>query len=412
MTSLTDPTGPCFVSYKRERAAEAGLLVDALRDYGTPTWQDVSDLPSAPTETSLKRTLDDPATSGAVVLITPEVERSEVIRRVETPRIFAREARADGFFAVPVAAGGLDYGDVDRVLGPMLGLTDLSAYNVTKAPADPFDEAFAKVVARRVLRERLDAIQRSAAPGEPFILQVSTRAGLPKKAGVALRVDMTHRFEGRHARLGAWDAHVLPAFRTIAEEVARRAPGRRLDVTGYPSLPAAVAVGAALPSLGPVRAGWLQEQTKFGAPTERWSLDGAGEDCGFVVDVRGSVVGASDLALLVSATNDVVHDFTLSRTGLSLRAMVHLAPREPRPARLQLTSGQARDLACRAVDAVREAVAEFRARGTIHLFLAAPAGVAFMLGQQLNTLGRVQTYEHDPAGATPYLPAALLTPSN
>ena len=32
--------------------------------------------------------------------------------------------------------------------------------------------------------------------------------------------------------------------------------------------------------------------------------------------------------------------------------------------------------------------------GTVHLFMAAPAGLAMLIGQLLNTFGAVQTYEH------------------
>jgi hypothetical protein len=32
--------------------------------------------------------------------------------------------------------------------------------------------------------------------------------------------------------------------------------------------------------------------------------------------------------------------------------------------------------------------------GTVHLFMAAPAGRAMLVGQLLNTFGAVQTYEH------------------
>ena len=120
---------------------------------------------------------------------------------------------------------------------------------------------------------------------------------------------------------------------------------------------------------------------------------------------------ATELALLVSATNDVTNDFRLSSAGMSFRAVVHVAPPDPRPARVQLGPGEARHLACLAVDAVRAAVSKYVARGKVHLYLAVPAGVALMIGQQLNTLGSVQTYEHDPAGALPYTAAALLAPS-
>jgi hypothetical protein len=409
---MTDPTGPIFLSYKRERAAEAGLLVDALRDHGVQTWQDVSDLPSAVTETALVQVLSDPTTSGAVLLASPEVERSDVIRKIEVPRIFGRAAVQDAFFVIPIAAGKLGYDDMARVLGPGLGLTDIAGYNVTRATMDPLDVGFAASVGRRALRERITAVHRSTVAAEPLELQVSTRATLPKTTGMALRADLTHRFEGRHARAGAWDEHLIPAFAAISAEIGRAAPGRSVDVSGFPALPAAVALGAAFPSIGPIRAAWRQEQIKFGAATERWSLDGAEDDCGFVVEIATQSPANDDLALLVSATNDVVHDFTLSRTGLALRGVVHVKPAEPRPARLHLGSGQARNLACLAVDAIRGAVSDLSARGTIHLFLAVPAGVAFMIGQQLNTLGRVQTYEHDPAGTTPYRQAAMLMPSH
>jgi hypothetical protein len=363
------------------------------------------------TETALERVLADPATSGSVVLITPEVEKSDVIRKVEAPRIFARAAAADGFFAIPVAAGGLDYGDLARVLGPGLGLTEIAGFNVMKSRADPFDAAFASEVGQRTLRERLGAVNRALGPGEPVTLQVATRAALPKATGFSLRADLTHRFAGRTAEPGAWESHLLPAFSSIAAEMARTAIGRRLNVSGYPSLAVALALGAALPSLGPVRAAWIQEQVKFGAAAELWSLDGPDKESGFGTEVRPLSASCDDLALLVSATNDVVADFSVSRTGLPLRAAIHLAPRGERPARLQLSAAQARNLACVAVDALRGAVQKYSARGTIHLFLAVPAGVAFMIGQQMNTFGRVQTYEHDPAGTPPYTPAVMLTPS-
>lgn len=50
----------------------------------------------------------------------------------------------------------------------------------------------------------------------------------------------------------------------------------------------------------------------------------ADEDCGFVVEIATQSPANDDLALLVSATNDVVHDFTLSRTDLALRGVVHV----------------------------------------------------------------------------------------
>jgi len=63
------------------------------------------------------------------------------------------------------------------------------------------------------------------------------------------------------------------------------------------------------------------------------------------------------------------------------------------------------------VEGLRRARDEFQARGTVHLFLAVPVGLAFLIGQSLNTAGPVQTYEHLPSDAVGrYYPAVLLHP--
>ncbi len=409
---MTDPTGPCFLSYKRERAVEAALLVNALKDHGIPVWQDVSDLPNAMTETALAEVLNDDATSAAVLLITPEVERSAVIRNVEVPAVFGREARMDGFYAMPVLAGGLGYADANRILGPGIGLADLSGFNMLLSRTDPIASDFARQVAQRALRMRLSACIRAAGPGAPLTLQVSTRPSLPKEPGFTLRADMGHRFQGRHAQTETWERDVLPAFQAIGDEIARAAAGRELHVAGYPSLPAAIALGAALPSLGPVRASWLQEQAKFGAAPERWSLDVAEVESGFRSQLRPLDPAGTDLALLVSVTNDVTHGFSLSREGLPLRGVIHVAPTGPRPDRIHLDAETARHVASQAMDAARGAMSNYRLLGSLHLFLAVPAGLAFMIGQQLNTFTDVLTYEYDPTGGgAPYKTAAHLRPS-
>jgi hypothetical protein len=48
-----------------------------------------------------------------------------------------------------------------------------------------------------------------------------------------------------------------------------------------------------------------------------------------------------------------------------------------------------------------------RSAGTIHLFVAAPFGLALMIGRKLNACGRVQCYDFD-KGAGRYVPSCLL----
>src|SRR5260370_22060194 len=106
---MTDPTGRSFLSYKRSRAAEAALLIQAQHDHGIPTWQDVANLGSVPTEDELRRVLAEATTASGVLFITPEVASSPIISQVEGPKISKRAEARGGFFVVPLAAGRLYY---------------------------------------------------------------------------------------------------------------------------------------------------------------------------------------------------------------------------------------------------------------------------------------------------------------
>src|ERR1700736_4463986 len=106
---MTDPTGRSFLSYRRTRAAEAALLIQAQHDHGIPTWQDVHNLGSVLTEDEVRRVLANTSIASAILFITPEVDDSPIIRNVEVPRIIQRAETSDGFFVVPLAAGGLNY---------------------------------------------------------------------------------------------------------------------------------------------------------------------------------------------------------------------------------------------------------------------------------------------------------------
>jgi len=74
--------------------------------------------------------------------------------------------------------------------------------------------------------------------------------------------------------------------------------------------------------------------------------------------------------------------------------------------------GQVVDIVRVIAEGLRKARDDFQPRGTLHLFLAVPAGLAVMIGQTLNTYGPFQTYEHvgtDAVGV--YQPTVLVKPS-
>ena len=112
--------GPVFLSYRHSDGAElATNLAWALRSAGIPVWHDQSDLPPGDTERRLDEAMQS-GLSGAVLLVTPDIEVSDCIKEFELPRLLALEEK--GSFALSIAStiekstGGLDYCAPDRLL--------------------------------------------------------------------------------------------------------------------------------------------------------------------------------------------------------------------------------------------------------------------------------------------------------
>ena len=408
---MTDVTGRSFLSYRRTRIDEARLLIEAQHDVGIPTWQDLSELDEGHTEVLLREALADETTANALCWLTPDIETSVVITRTELPSIMRRIERSDGFFMVQVAAGGLGYGDVARVVGTYLGLHDLGQWNIRKVTADPISANDAAVVARRVLKRRLREIARQLPPTAPLRMVLNTRKKPAFELGVALSLDWTHRFDGRMAKPAeAWKQYLLPALESVAQACEEQAPGRQIVAEGLCALPAAVALGSAFLATRRLPIAWQQISPK--RPPELWSLATPPEPSGFTAQIRPGSSGGDDLALLVSVASTVEPAFAAARPGLPLfRGLVVVTRPGGYPQDIE-TAGQAADLVRVIVEGLRQARDTLQPRGTVHLFLAVPAGLAMMIGQMLNTFGPVQTYEHvaiDAVGV--YRPAALLEPS-
>ena len=406
---MTDPTGRSFLSYRRTRKDEAALLIAAQHDRGIPTWQDVRNLDSVPTEDEIRRVLADPVTASAVLFITPEVEDSPIIRQVEVPRIVQRVEGGDGFFVVPVAAGGLDYAKAAEVTSNHLSAQNLSDWNMHKVAAPALTPEIAAEVAHRVLTQRLQAIHRILEQGRTLKVGLFVRGAPPVEPGNALTLDWTARFTGKEATADAWERTLLPALAAIAASVRQYAPGRSIEAFGLPTLPAAIALGCAFLSTGGIGVTWRQFTP--GRPDQLWSLAQPREVSGFAHRLVSQDAGARDIAVLVSVADNVEPVFAACRRMLPpLRAIVHIAKPGAYPHVIS-SPGQATDVALTVQDALRTARREYGNIGNVHLFMAAPAGLAFLVGQLLNTFGSIQTYEHvTDDGSGSYKPAALLRP--
>ena len=408
---MTDPTGISFLSYRRIRSDEAERLIAAQRERGIPTWRDVDDMNPEPAESELRRVLRDDHTANVILWITPETAQSGMITKVEAPVAVERHNRKDGFFIVPVAAGGLGYADAAAAIGNYSGITGIRGWNIINLESDPANDADLAKVANSVLKQRLPAIDRRRPPGEPMHISLNTRPAAGHQAGTALTIDWSHRFGGRQNREASaadWQDKLLPALADVGQAIRQTIPHRSIIAGGLPSLAAATALGCQFMATTDLDLAWRQRMPD--QSIQVWSLQAAPEDSGFQIETSDGSLDAADLAVMVSVNNDVSNAVaaSMSTTG-PFRAYAHVKRADSALGVTLKSPGQALDVARKTIAAARCARNEYHIPGRIHLFAAAPAGLAMLLGRLSNTLGPIQTYEHIPSGATGrYHPAALL----
>jgi SMODS-associated and fused to various effectors sensor domain len=406
---ITNPAGRCFVSYRRSRLEEVRRLVAALHDYGVPTWQDLTDLDQEPLEPALRAVLTDPATASGILWITPEVADSPVITGIEIPELIMRAERGDAFYLIPVAADGLDYAAAARTAIARTTLNDFGTWNIVRAGHDPISDADIDAIARRALARRISAIDVATPAGTPIVIDVYTRGPTTHRPDAALTIDLTHRFVGRHADAGAWQTRILPALDTMVDETTRRAPGRPLQLRGLVGLPAAVAIGTMLLAPRAVSAAWMQHTP--GRSDTAYSLAELRRPSGFRVALRDHRADAADLAVLINVSENTVPAVRATPGLPEFRGWVLADPPGLYP-HLFPGSGEATDLAHEVIGIMRTARSRYGRVGDVHLFIAGPVGLAFLLGQLLNTFGTVHTYEHvNDDGVGHYRAAVAVRPS-
>ena len=295
---LTLPTGRSFMSYRRNRLDEIAELVLSKKERGIPTWQDIEDLRTEPTEAEIRNVLVSDDIANVLLWITPDVGQSSMITRVEVPCAVERHKKQDGFFIFPVAAGGLGYEQVGTLLGSHSGITDLSNWNITKVDSNPATSQDIRNLSNLVLHQRLSTIHKHLPKGEPLRLAINTRASTGHQPGTALEIDWTHRFAGtqrRSASLGDCQSKLLPALEDIVGAIQLNANNREVLASGLASLPAAVALGYHFMATRGIDIAW--EQLFPDRSRQLWSLGATREKSDYYVLTTIGQTSADDLAL-------------------------------------------------------------------------------------------------------------------
>ena len=395
----TNLKGRYFISYRRSPARKTGtqeaeLVRNALRDRGAPTWRDLDDLAAEPTEDELVATLNDPNTAGAVLLVSPEVAQSDIIRKVEAYRIFQRHAASDGFIVKPVLLG-LGYGDANQALDSPAGFQSLGNWNLYKLANDELTPSDARTIARKTLKTRLELIA-GREPKAPIELGLySRRGGGP--GPFALRHDFSNYFEGRTALPGTFDK-IESALLDTAGAVLSSYNEPSILAEGNASLPLGVLFGAVFSPLAGFKVSWKQGMS--GHPIQQWSF--AVDKSDFKINTRRVMSSPASedivLALGVSANLETAVTEYLNQQGVEHRAAIHISiPGGSVEQGLALTPEDGANVVLQAIQAVRQIKDDLGLRRVrLHLFLACPLAMAVLLGQKLNTLSECILYEHDP----------------
>ena len=411
-----------FISYRRAPGrpsgeAEAALVRDALRDRGVPTWRDLDDLGPAPTEEELEGTLQSDEIAGAIMLISPEVADSPIIRTVEAPLIVDRFRRGDGFL-LQIVLINVRYEDIDGVLGRPGAFQEMRHFNMDRIENDPLDAGDARGIARAVLRQRLDAV-RHVEPRSPFAVRIDSR-GAGSARGHALCHDVRSYFDGREAVPGAYQSietalHDTATALAATEDEIAGAVVKRIAVSarGYAALPLGVLFGAVY-SRFVFDLSWMQSAPD--GSVEEWSLKTAVDDIVTRVELTRNDPASEDLVLAVSINAEIrraVAEY-LDHEGWSPRATIWLGfPNGSLQQGETITVQQGLKIARDAIDAVRDLKDNLRLpRANLHLFLACPLGLAVLIGQHLNTFGECVVYEHFPDRTPCYSAVHRFKPSN
>ena len=390
-----------------------------MLDLGVPPWQDRRNLNSEPVAAAIKGAIEATDTAGCLFWVSEDFADSSTISKLEAPLICGRIQKDPNFFVETWLADGLTYDRASAVFRPAGIASDVSvAWNLRQARCTPsvladgtsgmrIDEAEARVVATALLKRRLAKIHEHLPPEEPIrlLLSAHAEAGEAFIPGFGVQINWARHFSHRFAPPSVWSNRLLPALAAVLDAMRASAPGRAIAAEGRATLAACLALGRTFREVTDIPLTWRQKPAD-----STWSLSGPKCDCGFACDRRDLDLASDELAVLVSVTGDV-EPAVVATAGLPrFRALLTVKPMDGSTRREIAEDGQEADLARLIAGAIRETRDELRTIKRTHLFIAGPAGLAILVGQLLNAVGPVQTYEHEQSdGVGSYRAAALLT---
>lgn len=411
-SGAVQPDGPVFISYRHSDGYDSATHLEGLlQAAGIIVWRDERDLRGGTTVGRLERALTS-GLSGAVLVVTPDLAYSTVVKELELPRLLqldedlAFSLNIANEIAHPRNPSRPDYDAPDRLLGlaPARTLAD-------KKHSDTRTSSGQRQIVRDLLMHRIEerraAIQENA---RTLTLTIQTRstpfASEADGADLHIRISPAHR--GRLPR--AQGLEHLQVTLPVTSDAIGASGASTVRISGGAHISVAFAVGAALPAtkVAHVEARdldgriWTSRAAEDADPGEH-TITATSTSADF--DTPGAVPIAVFVSLTDAADSSAFERLTESASNpFRSVSRIHVTPAS------HLHPNEAARVSASIAHEIRRLSAE-HGRAEVHLAYHGPYTIAVLIGRLLNTI-RTVVYEWDnPKDDAPrYIPSLRLEP--
>lgn len=388
-----DAADPIFISYRQSDGTKICVeLAWLLRAGGIPVWRDKDDLPPGDTEERLRQAIRD-GISGGVLVTTPDVVKSEVVKHVEAPLLFSSHKAHESFAlgianAVEREPGRLQYSAPEQLLGMPTG--SLSGVDQQPTHRDGLRALVQKMLWHRLANHR----ERVALDDHTFNMSLQTRNAAQVYDRTGSQLDVRVR-PSEHERLPSRDGLIdLKDTIGLLPDAITRTSAKRVRIHGGAHLSVAFAVGATLPSS---RIGHMEVLDQQG---NVWASDGearvsssphvqvSATESNSSASKVGRPAVAAYVDLLTQRSNAAFEKY-VQEHAKSLTSWIHLASSTS-----ELLDPAAAGRIAAEVAAYIRALSNDNENAEVHVLLRCPFPLAVLIGRLTNTL-RCVLYEWD-----------------
>lgn len=388
---------PFFISYRRDpwRQEVLGLSRECRRR-GVATIVDVSDADRIVGQAqfdALRRIIRDEC-DGFILYATGNITGSTCVWNLEVPTALARFDR--GSYDFLPAFRDLSPSEMARLEPHGRRISVLAGVYVGPVGAGVDTVSLMHVgVANLALARQLSRRPDTGA-ATPIRVALRTRATGVQVPEPDLVVDWTADYEEVLLGAAQRDQDLGGALRDVTRAVAASG-ARAIHIDGPAHLSAGLAAGFAFSRAAGFELRVTQREVV-------WTADGASiSPAGLRVMAEQLDPGQPDIALTVGISRpEIVADVdaTVGRLGLPVGGRLVVLPEGGARRDAVVSDSHARAIVQEIVGNLMRVRAEWGCRGAIHIFMAAPFGLATLLGHALNGFGRLRLYEHAIAGSS------------